>query len=821
MKASLVSATSLGALLAFEVVPAHAATIFTLNPGNMAFGDALVNCATCSDTVKETATNATTGVEPMTFGTATGQYSGGGSATLAAGTTSTVSKTYTFAPTVTGAAAAQTVTITGGAATKQTTVVTMTGTGVAPAATIRGSNAGYVLAGATKSVLVTVQNTGNGNLSGQGTISNLLGTVAGATTGANSALFTGTNTPLTNGTNTTGLLDSGSQSVSYVFAPTSIGTFSANVTGSFTNGIGNTNVSGNLTATVAGTGVAPVSSVSVTNPGYVLVNSAANSKTSVVTVMNTGNGALSGLGSVSNLQGVQGASSSSVFTGSGGSISLQDSNATTGNGFATNGSTTATFTYNFAPTATGAVSTTVTSTFTNSQGPNGNYATGTATVTLSGTGVAPINKVAVTNTAGAGGTVGTGNLGYLLVTSQTGTATITLSNIGNGNLAGSGGAFNLNGSISNTVGTGYSGGVTSPTSSVSLNDSHYAGAGATLTQAYSYTFAPTVVGAATTTLTASFSNGSNNGAGQGYNNSQTVTTVVTATGVAPIQSVSTGSALSRFNAYGGTNSGTGTATVTVQNIGNGNLSGLGSISNLNVNNGSINLTSGGSVFAGAAGNSTSLSLGDATTSTLAYVYTPVSRGTSSGTVNIAFANGSNAGTNLSQTVQATITGQGVGPTYQSKVGAVVDTPVVNGGTAHASTINFGTVFEHTTETIDLDIANITTDPNGGNASLTDLTLVDVPNPSGGTDPSAFTIGSYGSLIQEGGTTFLPITLTANEPGTLTGYLTITTDESAALGEAGDTFSYYLSAQSVPEPATLALLGAGVAGLGFVRRRKTR
>ena len=100
-----------------------------------------------------------------------------------------------------------------------------------------------------------------------------------------------------------------------------------------------------------------------------------------------------------------------MFTGGGGSLSLQDSNATTGAGFSSNGSTTATFTYNFAPTVVSTGSATVITTFTNSQGSNGQFATSTYTTTLTGTAVARVDSVSLTNAAGVGGSANTGNLG--------------------------------------------------------------------------------------------------------------------------------------------------------------------------------------------------------------------------------------------------------------------------------------------------------------------------------------------------------------------------------------------------------------------------
>jgi hypothetical protein len=554
--------------------------------------------------------------------------------------------------------------------------------------------------------------------------------------------------------------------------------------------------------------------MSGSNNGYVLVKS---SNTATVTVQNTGNGNLAGTGGAFNLNGSITAVKGTGFTGSGtpATVSLLDSNAGTG-------ATTASYAYTFAPTARGTASTVVTGSFSNGVGATNT--SGNQAVTLTATGVAPIDHVTLTNTAGAGGSAGTGNLGYLLVNSQTGTAAITLSNVGNGNLAGTGGAYNLNGSVTALAGTGYAGSTTP--ASVSLLDSN-AGAGAT-TSSYNYTFAPSVRGVASTIVTSNFSNGSTDG----FNNAASVVNTITGTGVAPIVSVGTGSALSRYNSYGYvSNAQTSTATVSVQNTGNGNLAGSGTAFNLNTSG--IGGPTAGAHFTSAAGNASSMSLTDSSSSTLSYLYAPISRGTNSATVAISFSNGNSAGTNLSQTVSSTITGQGVGPTYASTAywqtsngttplagtSTAIATPPINGGkTVTASTINYGNLTYSLSRTLLLDISNITHDLNLGNQLLTDLTIV-ASSISGGNDPGSFSVGTLGThLIQEGGgDIYLPILVTGNVSGLIDSYLTITTDEGAPLGMAGDQFTYFLTASVVPEPASLAVLGIGLLGLGFARR----
>ena len=119
-----------------------------------------------------------------------------------------------------------------------------------------------------------------------------------------------------------------------------------------------------------------------------------------------------------------------MFVGTASSISLQDSNYT-GTGGVNVGDL---FSYTFTPTVQGANTATVTTTF--SDGGGSTNSTSTVTTTLSGTGVAPIESVANSTVYGR---IGSGSVAN---------GTITVANTGNGNLAGTGTAFNLNGSIS-------------------------------------------------------------------------------------------------------------------------------------------------------------------------------------------------------------------------------------------------------------------------------------------------------------------------------------------------------------------------------------
>ena len=409
--------------------------------------------------------------------------------------------------------------------------------------------------------------------------------------------------------------------------------------------------------------------------------------------------------------------------------------------------------------------------------------------------------------------------GYVLV-GQSSAVTLSVSNTGNAYLAASNRAtnnatYNLNGSV-----TGGNSVFVGTAASISLQDSNYTGTGGQTSASYAYTFKPTVTGAASTAVTTTFTNGFNNTNGGG-----SVTSVLSGTGVAPVQSVAP---TSPTYVRVGT---TGTPSVVVGNIGNGNLAGTGTAFNLNgsvtnalgtgfasTNSGSISLAS----------NATSTT-GSTATSTLGYTYTPTARGAAvTSAVTLAFTNGNSNGTNLSQSVAATLTGVGVGPVYASATsiagGSVTtNTPTVKGTLGAAgpagATISFGTLGYKQSDTIYLELQNTTTDSAAG-ALLTDLTIDKYSIT--GANASSVSVSSLtnGAVITEGGMLLVPITVVgAAGSGVLNSSLTIFTDESVALGGSGDSFTYALTAIDVPEPATLAVLGAGLAGLASFRRRR--
>ncbi len=443
--------------------------------------------------------------------------------------------------------------------------------------------------------------------------------------------------------------------------------------------------------------------------------------------------------------------------------------------------------YSFRAAQTGSVSSSTSISF-----PSGsNTSNSGGTLTVIGSGVAP--------TAGV-----SGSSGYVLANNATSGVQVTITNSGNGNKAAtktSGGVTlnNLNGSIGTIA--GFSGGG----SSVNLGDA-FGGPASSKT----FTFTPTGLTKGQTfagSAVATFSNGVGV-----TNKSGNLTATISGTGVAPVNAVTnTSSVLART----GTSA---SATVTVSNIGDGNKSGAGTISNLN---GTIG-TSLGTGFAAKVGNPTTVSLADSASTTLGFTFNPVSRGTSNATTTFSFSNGDTAGTNKAQAVSASIAAQGVGPEFQSKLGVTTNTPTAVAGGATAATgptINFGSVGYGISATQYLEIANITTDPDGGNASLTNLTLNSFT--LGGLDASKFSLGlPGGTVVTKGTSVFLPITVLSTSLGFLNSTLTVFTDQSVALGGIGDTFTFAMTAL-VPEPTSLIMLGGGLAGLALMRKRRKR
>ena len=266
-------------------------------------------------------------------------------------------------------------------------------------------------------------------------------------------------------------------------------------------------------------------------------------------------------------------------------------------------------------------------------------------------------------------------------------------------------------------------------------------------------------------------------------------------GVAPVESVSTSAAsLVRIGT-------SGLETVTISNVGDGNLSGLGDASDLL---GSLSASTG--VFDGAGG---SFDLADGSETSFGYSFTPTVHGAAGGTVTATFANGSADGTNQAGSADVSLSGEGVGPQYSSNFASGV--------------INLGSLTLGSTASVDLKIGNLSTDANGGLAALTDLSLLDANLDSVGP----FSLANFvpDTILDEGQSFDLAIDFVASALGEQTANLVITTDQGAAAGALGETFDYQLSADvvSAPVPETrtweMLLAGFGLVGLQYRRSRR--
>ncbi|MEO9191338.1 MAG: choice-of-anchor D domain-containing protein, partial [Acetobacteraceae bacterium] len=213
----------------------------------------------------------------------------------------------------------------------------------------------------------------------------------------------------------------------------------------------------------------------------------------------------------------------------------------------------------------------------------------------------------------------------------------------------------------------------------------------------------------------------------------------------------------------------GTSSVTVDNTGNGNLSGAGPVSNLNGSAGSVST-------ARFAGPGASFSLPDGTGTTIGYTYTPKAHTTNTAKVTVDVSNGSANGKNQPDSTTLKLSGTGVGPVFASSA------------YAPGSTIDIGTFAPGAGGFVTLTIANISADP--GLADLTDLTLL--RDRIRGADRADFAVTGFsrGDVLGEGDSLVLQLDfLGAPTDGFYTANLRFVTDEDAALGSKGDVFTY--------------------------------
>jgi hypothetical protein len=300
---------------------------------------------------------------------------------------------------------------------------------------------------------------------------------------------------------------------------------------------------------------------------------------------------------------------------------------------------------------------------------------------------------------------------------------------------------------------------------------------------------------------------------------------LSASAVAPEQKTGAGT-----TSFGAVRIGT-TATIaalTVSNIGNGDLyNSTLSQAQLQVSLG----TPSNSVF--TAGNNLTLNDshysvtgGTATVSAPAnYLYAPTTHTvgqTASATLNFLNGGGLTNGTTASV---VTLTGTGIGPVFKGIYNGTsyVNSTAIGTSVNNAGNISLGTQKHGATTTFTITLANATTDTQSG--SLANLTLNGFSLGTcvvTGCVYDGFSVLSFPTgQIADGGPA---VTVTLDFSGGLQTYynadLSFNTDQGAAtgLGGTGAVFSYLLSA-NIPEPATIVTFGMGLAGLGWVRRRR--
>jgi PEP-CTERM motif len=420
----------------------------------------------------------------------------------------------------------------------------------------------------------------------------------------------------------------------------------------------------------------------------------------------------------------------------------------------------------FAPTALGSATGTLTVTGTSASSKT------TDTVSLSGTGVGAKAGITTPDTID-------------ILVGKTKTLSLGIANNGNTTAATGFGNYALTG----TAGAVSSGPITGSGGNINLTRGQ--------STSFAYTGAPTARGVSTTNVTVKLDNGNPNGS----NSAVTLSEPLTIQGVAPVNSVSvTNAPTTRI----GTSS---TAKVTITNVGDGTLAGgTDSAANPIYLRGSVGQASPNTNFALAGAASVTVDLSDKAGQNqqiVSYTYTPTAHRTDSASVSASFTNGSTDGKNQAQTVPVTLQGTGVGPTYSSAT-------VAPGGT-----IDFGQVRTGTTATYDLRIANTSTD-FALDKTLTELSLLS--QSLSGAGVFHFGTNLTGTVLDEGGFFDLLLDFTPVTSGLDIATLTIGTDQGAAFKALGQSFTYTLKGTAVPEPASFAVLGSGLVGLGLLRRR---
>ena len=244
-----------------------------------------------------------------------------------------------------------------------------------------------------------------------------------------------------------------------------------------------------------------------------------------------------------------------------------------------------------------------------------------------------------------------------------------------------------------------------------------------------------------------------------------------------------------------------TANVTVTNDGDAGT-------NLTGNIGSAS----GSEFSPTSGNQ-NFNLGQNATASRTFTYEPDNQGIDS--TNVLVSTNEDGNTNV------TLSGTGVSPVFSSSV-------------APDSTIDFGmihlntSVAEHPdippTKYETIRISNITADADLGN--LTDLSILDASISGDGTfdlinfTPTVIAKGGYLDITIRYSTIMAHNGGVSPSQGIKNAVLTLVTDQNAAFGETGDTFTFNLTGEVVPEPGSFILLGfALICIFPFMRKNR--
>jgi len=549
------------------------------------------------------------------------------------------------------------------------------------------------------------------------------------------------------------------------------------VSGSFTYNVSDVAAGGTTTEAhvikVNTTFVAPVASSSASTT-YVLAGSG-NTGSTAVTLTNIGDGNKSGLGSGTNLS----SATNALTLGTGWSGSLANTSSIA------DGASRSAGTLTYTAQASRATNTmTVTSAFTNGN-PNQKNTANTLTTTLTGVTVAPVQSVANSGTT------------IYALPGMSVTRDVTIKNVGDGSFV----SKTLDGTVTTANGTGFS---STAAGAFALNDGKTGPAATTLTQTVTYT-GVTRGASSTASVIAAFTNGNS----AGTNAAQTVTQTFNAQTVAPVASVAATASAGTIRV--GTSA---SASFVVKNTGDGNLAGADNGTSLLTNlRGTVGTSAG--VFSGGGG---AVNLLDSASTSASFVFAPTVRGAQSTTVTTTLQNGADTSNNKGS-ANTVVSGTAVGPVYGASVTG-------SGAIANGGQIVFGDAVGGLTVR-DLLISNLSNDV--ASASLTDLTLTSISISD--ANEFSFSLSGFNSITGpssgvvsnlQNSTKIGDIQIQFNNLTSKTGqaYLTIQTDEDAALGASGAVYVYDLR-WTVPEPGTIMVLGTGLLGLAISRRNRRR